>query len=265
MAQSGGQIVRGLYRYPVKGLSPEPLQRMALEAGGTAPFDRIYAIENGAGRFDPEHPQHLPKINFLMLMRDERLATLRSEFDDATHTLSILRDGKQVARGALNTPLGRKMIEQFLAAYMQTELRGAPKIVSAQGHSFADVAAKCVHIINLASLEELERALGSPVNPLRFRPNIVLGGLAPWAEHAWVDTRISIGEVELEVFKRTQRCAATNVDPDTGKRDVAIPAVLERTWGHTDFGVYARIASGGTVALGDSVIAAAGQRDRASR
>ena len=71
-----------------------------------------------------------------------------------------MRDGKQVARGQLSTPLGRQLIEQFFAAYMKTELRGAPKIVHAPGHSFSDVAAKCLHIVNLASVRELERSLG---------------------------------------------------------------------------------------------------------
>ena len=70
--------VASLYRYPVKGLTPEPLQSVELRAGETLPFDRAYAIENGQGRFDPDAPRHLPKIRFLMLMRDERLATLRS-------------------------------------------------------------------------------------------------------------------------------------------------------------------------------------------
>jgi uncharacterized protein YcbX len=64
-----------LYRYPVKGLTPEPLERAILVAGETLPCDRAWAIENGPGRFDPSQPRHLPKINFLMLMRDERLAT----------------------------------------------------------------------------------------------------------------------------------------------------------------------------------------------
>lgn len=61
--------VTALYRYPVKGLTPQPLDRVALEVGETFPLDRIYAIENGSRRFVPDHPQHLPKINFLMLMR----------------------------------------------------------------------------------------------------------------------------------------------------------------------------------------------------
>lgn len=247
--------VRALYRYPVKGLTAQSCPRMSLIAGQTAPFDRAYAIENGPGRFDPEHPQHLPKINFLMLMRDERLASLETHFDDATHTLTILRDGKQVARGQLSTLLGRKMIEQFLAAYMSAELRGAPKIVFADGHSFSDVADKCLHVVNLPSLRELERVMGRPLDPLRFRPNVVVDGLKPWEEFDLLGRTVAIGGARLEVFKRTQRCAATNVDPTTAKRDTAIPAALQRAWGHTDFGVYARVVEGGTVTIGDEVAA----------
>lgn len=243
-----------LYRYPVKGLSPEPLHRASVAAGQTLPFDRAWAIENGPGRFDPAAPRHLPKINFLMLMRDERLATLRSQFDDATQTLTIQRDGKQVARGQLTTPLGRQLIEQFVAAYMKAELRGPPKIVHSPGHSFSDVAAKCVHVVNLASVRELERTLGRPVDPLRFRANLYLEGVAPWAEFGWTGKEIGVGAVTLAAFARTTRCEATNVDPATGVRDMALPAHLQRTWGHQDFGIYARVVTGGEISVGAAVV-----------
>ena len=242
-----------LCRYPVKGLSPERLETVAIEPGQTIPFDRAYAIENGQGRFDPDQPKHLPKINFLMLMRDERLATLTAKFDTATETLSLFRDGKQVARGQLSTHIGRTLIEQFLAAYVQAELRGSPKIVSAPGHSFSDVSAKCVHIVNLASLREVERQAGRSVDPLRFRANLYIDGLQPWAEFRLLDKTVGVGTTQLRVFTRTQRCAATDVDPNTGARDMAIPATLQRGWGHTDFGVYAKVIKGGQISTGDAV------------
>lgn len=242
--------VAALYRYPVKGLSPEAMPRVALEIGATVPFDRAYAIENGPGRFDPDAPRYLPKIHFLMLMRDERLATLRTTFDDATETLTIQRDGRQVARGALGTTVGRQLIEQFLAAYMKESLRGAPKIVVAPGHSFSDVAAKCLHIVNMASVRDLERITGKPIDPLRFRPNLIVEGVPAWEEFKWLGKSLSVDEVDLKVFHRTKRCDATNVDPATGARDMAIPSVLQRTFGHSDFGVYAKVATAGSLAVG---------------
>lgn len=245
--------VSALYRYPVKGLSPERLAEVQLAPGGTFPFDRAYAIENGPGRFDPQAPRHLPKANFLMLMRNERLATLATQFDDATETLTIRRAGKQVARGTLTTRIGRQLIEQFLAAYMRDDLRGAPGIVHAPGHSFSDVAAKCVHIVNLGSLRELERVAGRPLDPLRFRANVYVDGVSAWEELDWVGAELELGSAEVGVFDRTSRCAATNVEPATGVRDLDIPALLQRTWGHADFGVYARVIRGGSVRPSDSL------------
>lgn len=245
--------VHSLYRYPVKGLSPEALSRVMLNAGETVPFDRAYAIENGPGRFDPQKPRHLPKVSFLMLMRDERLASLECRFDDATHTLTILRAGKQVARGDLRAKLGCSMIEQFMAAYMKDSLRGAPRVVAAQGHSFSDVPVKCLHLINLATVRDLARVAGRPIDPLRFRANVYFDGVEPWSEFKWLDQDLSIGGAKLTVFKRTQRCEATNVDPATAARDMAIPALLQRTWGHTDVGIYAKIATDGKISNGDAV------------
>ncbi len=122
-----------LYRYPVKGLKPQQLETVELAAGEAIPFDRAWAIENGRGRFNPDDPQHLPKINFLMLMRDERLAALDIAFDEADSALTLFRNGRQVVRGVLSTQIGRQLIEQFIASYMEQELRGAPHIVHAEG------------------------------------------------------------------------------------------------------------------------------------
>ena len=243
--------IRGLYRYPVKGLSPEAMSRVELQKDETFPLDRIYAIENGHGRFDPAHPVHLPKITFLMLMRDERLATLKTGYEDSTKSLTISRDGKQVARGDLTSSTGRHIIEQFLAAYMAKSLRGPPKVVTAPGHSFSDMNAKCVHLVNLATVRDLERVVGRPVDPLRFRANIYLDGLPAWEEFGWIGQRLRIGSTALEVFDRTRRCDATNVDPSTGARDLAVPATLQRTWGHSNLGIYARVITDGVISLGD--------------
>ena len=61
-------IIRAIYRYPVKGLSPEVLERIKLAPGETVPGDRLYAIENGPSGFDPSAPRRQPKTRYLMLI-----------------------------------------------------------------------------------------------------------------------------------------------------------------------------------------------------
>ena len=175
-------LLEHLYRYPVKGLSAEALSSVELTSGNTIPFDRRYAIENGPIGFDPAVPKYFKKPHFLMLMRDERMATLQSRFDARTCVLSLSHSGNEVATGNLETEVGRKHIEDFLQEYFAKELKGRPKILSAPDHSFCDVDMRVVSIINLATLNELSSTAGQYVHPLRFRANLYVSGWPSWHE-----------------------------------------------------------------------------------
>ncbi|HXW25779.1 MAG TPA: MOSC domain-containing protein [Xanthobacteraceae bacterium] len=247
-------VIDAIYRYPVKGLGPERLASAELVAGRTIAGDRRYAIENGPSGFDPAHPAYLPKNRFLMLMRNERLAELRTVFEEATHTLVVAAEGCEAARGDLRTVDGRAAIERFFAAFCAKDLRGPPRVLSAPGHSFSDVARQVVSVINLASVAAVEDMVGAPVHPLRFRANLYVEGWPPWSELDLVGRELAVGRTaRLKIVKRIERCAATNVDPDTGIRDLAIPHALMRSLGHTDCGVYGEVVAGGSVASGDRI------------
>ena len=245
--------IASLYRYPVKGLSPEPLSEVSLGIGQTFPADRRYAIENGPSGFDPKAPGWLPKAYFLMLMRNERLAGLQTHFDDDRNLLTIRRDGAVAARGDLETAEGRAAIEQFFTANFAPELKGPPRVLAAEGHSFSDVARKVVSIINLASLSVIEGLVDWAVHPLRFRANLYVAGWPAWHEFELLERTLAIGDVRLKVVKRIKRCAAVNVDPDTALRDLEIPSTLERRLGHMDCGVYAEVIAPGTLRIGDEI------------
>lgn len=245
--------IASLYRYPVKGLSPEPLPGAALSPGQTLPADRRYAIENGPSGFDPAYPKWMSKAYFLMLMRDEWLAALHTRFDDASNVLTIRHNGAIVAEGDLETAEGRAAIEAFFADHHAGAIKGPPKILTSPGHSFSDVARKVVSIINLASLRAIENMVGQPVHPLRFRANLYVSGWPAWQEFDLLDQTLVIGEARLKVVKRIVRCAAINVDPETAARDLAIPQALMRRLGHADCGIYAEVIEAGDIAIGDAI------------
>jgi uncharacterized protein len=248
--------IHSIHRYPVKGLTPEPLDRTELSVRRTVPFDRMYAIENGPSGFDPAKPSYFPKQRFLMLMRNARLAALRTSFDERSHTLTVRWERREAASGDLRTPEGRAAIERFFAEFCADELRGSPKVLHAPGHSFSDVSRKVISIINLASVAELENAAGAPVHPLRFRGNLYVSGWPAWREFELLDQDIAIGPAaRLKVVKRIVRCAATEVDPDTGIRDLPIPRTLMDAYGHADCGIYAEVIEAGPIAVGDPVVA----------
>lgn len=252
-AQPPEMTINALRRYPVKGLMGEQLPAVEVKADHCFPFDRAYAIENGNTRFDPADPKFLPKINFLMLMRDERLALLSTAFDEETQTLTISRQDRPIASGDLSTAIGRNLIEQFIGAFMEKELKGPPRIQSAAGHNFTDTPDKYVHIINLASLKALGHLVNTELSPARFRANIHIDGAEPWAERHWCGKKLKAEEVEIEICEETNRCAAINVDPETARRTHSLPQVLNQHFGNDNFGVYGRIIKGGTLVEGAKV------------
>ncbi|HSR72710.1 MAG TPA: MOSC domain-containing protein [Kiloniellales bacterium] len=245
--------IADLCRYPVKGLNAECLERVTLSAGEGLPGDRRFALAHGSTAFDPETPQWLPKTHFLMLMRDEKLAQLRASFDSESGVLTVRRAGKPVARGRITEPTGRTLIGQFFAGFMGRAARGTPHLVEAPGHMFSDAREKYVSMINLESVADLERVMRRPVAPARFRANLYFRGAPAWSEFDWIGREIRLGDARLKIDARIDRCAATNVNPETAERDMNVPLTLQRGFGHADMGVYARVVEGGDIALGDAI------------
>ncbi len=248
--------IESIRRYPVKGLSPERLASAVLTPGDTIPGDRRYAVENGPSGFDTAAPVHIKKIHFLMLMRNERLATLRTRFDDATTVLTI-ETGTETVSGDLSTPEGRTAVEAFFGRFMPAELRGAPRVLECPGFSFSDTPRRVLSILNLAAVAALEERIGRPVDPLRFRANLHVTGLPAWREFDLVGKDLVTEDgVRLRVVKRIVRCAATDVDPATGIRDMQIPRALDEAHGHSDCGIYADVVEGGTITPGTTLTVA---------
>jgi uncharacterized protein YcbX len=253
MTSSPSAEIAGLYRYPVKGLTPEPLQTAALSPGQTLPGDRRYAIENGPSGFDPAAPAWLAKTHFLMLQRDEWLAALQAHFDDTTGVLSLRENGAVAAEGHLETAEGRAAIERYFAGRHAGRIKGPPKVLVSPGHSFSDVAKKVVSIINLGSLAAIENMVGFPVHPLRFRANVYVRGWPAWHEASLLGGTLKVGGARVKVVKRITRCAAVNVDPELAVRDMEIPNTLMRRLGHNECGIYAEVIEGGSVSVGEAV------------
>jgi uncharacterized protein YcbX len=113
--------IDAIYRYPVKGLSAEELDRAPLTPGECLPHDRRFAIALGSTNFDPEHPQWLSKTHFIMLMRDEKLAQLRTRFEAESGILEIVERGEVLLRARMTEPAGCRLIAEFFEGSSGTQ------------------------------------------------------------------------------------------------------------------------------------------------
>lgn len=245
--------VERISRYPVKGLSPEHMDSVELRPGEGLPHDRRFAFAQGDSPFDPAAPAWLPKRNFACLMANARVAAIHSAYDPRSNTLLLRAEGRAPLAADLSTEAGRAAAAGWMTDYLGEEARGALRFSEVPGHAFTDIPQKAVSVIGLASVAALGERGGMALDPVRFRANILFSGALPFAELDWVGREMLLGGARLRVFKRTKRCAATEVNPATAERDAKPPKWLVQHYGHADMGIYAEVLEGGRVAVGDAL------------
>ena len=170
-----------------------------------------------------------------------------------------LRRGREAGCG-----IDRAVPEEVLAHGVGAEVAFESLELSQQapGDSFVDYAP--VHLITTATLTAVTSVAGAPPHPRVFRPNLIVAtpGLSGYAENDWVGRQLAIGgQVRLEVFQPTSRCAVPTLahgqDPGNPQilralaRSNRIP--VEGSGLQTCAGVYARVISPGRVQAGDEV------------
>ncbi|GLR67832.1 molybdenum cofactor sulfurase [Acidocella aquatica] len=250
--------IESLYRYPVKGLTPEPLASAALSPGRCIPWDRAFALAQGDAALNPATPTWVSKTNFMCLLRNASIALLQTSFNESARELTITAPNKQTIAANPLTPEGRAALTDFLTAWLGTESRTGPlgqrpAFHYFESHSFCDHQTQVLSLIGLGSLHALETAAGAPRDKRRFRANIYIEEIAPWAEFSWLGKTLQIGEATLRVHERIDRCAATTVNPCTAIRDANPVRELRENFGHIDLGIFAEVITQGTIRPGDTI------------
>jgi uncharacterized protein YcbX len=253
---SSSARIDAIYRYPVKGLAAESLDRIAVAAGEGVPGDRRYAIARGGTRWDDARPQWLRKESFVMLMRagDEALAALGCGYTENGQVLVFAAPGGETVRADLRTATGRSAASRALDAFLGAHPDGGVRVVAAGPLSLTDIPQNGLSIINRASVDDFARRIGRDVHPLRFRANLYLGGVPAWAERDWIGREVRIGAVTVKIAAHIERCNATRVDPVTAIRDLDTLRLLRDEYGHIELGVYADVVTDGELRVGDPVV-----------
>lgn len=253
--------IAALYRHPVKGFTPEPLDAVVLAAGAHFPCDRLYTVEDGPSGFDPAAPAHISKMKFAVLAKIPALARARTAYDETSGQLQVVVDSGLPFLGRLTTAEGRAAFERWLAGFLEDEVPddsfGPLKVLTAPGHRFMDSKKGFVSVLNLDSVRDLERRLGRPVDPARFRANVLVEGWPAWSEYGQASgTALRLGGAEARLLADIDRCAAIHVDPTTGDKDIDMVPELFGQFGHICCGVYVEVSQGGRVAVGDEAVLA---------
>jgi len=270
-------LVAALYRYPIKGLTPERRDELTIQPDGRVAGDRVLAF-----RFaDAARPEvrdgldYWPKSKGLALESFPSLATLRVAYDQPAQRVRLTHDDSLLTDVALDED-GRAELTEIVTSFvldspewklLQRPGRLPLTLVGDGEHSrFQDRSRGFVSVHSEASVDALSGALGQQVDDRRFRSNVVIDGVDAWSELEW-QGEVRIGDVRFATEGPIVRCLATHANPDTGIRDAKVLTTLTRGVGLPEptlgrllllQGVSGAVGDesgvGGTIRVGDEVI-----------
>ncbi|NRA98434.1 MAG: MOSC domain-containing protein [Rhodobacteraceae bacterium] len=243
--------VAEIWRHPLKAIGREPLRRVILSPGAWLPNDRKWAVAHDRAKLSGGG--WAQKMNFLRGVTEPALMAVTSTLDDETGVLTLTHPEIGEVSFDPDDSVQAPPVLAWLRGIWPDDLPEPTGIYQAGVAHLTDVPDPWISINNLSSHRAVEGRVGQDLSIHRWRGNLWLDGLGPWEEFEWIGKRVQIGDTVLEVKERITRCKATMANPETGRRDVDTLAAL-RTWDHQDFGVYAEVVTGGTIAPGDTVV-----------
>lgn len=242
-------------RHPIKSVGGEGLDRVSLAPAQRLPGDRSWAVLTEAGerhavtsQTDGQPDRWLPKSCFVRGVSSPQLQAIKGGWDGPALHLRHPHQGE--IRFDPETDAARFL--DWLRPLWPKDAPAPTRLVRGAA-IWTDQKWPWISILSLDSLRELETRLGRSLGTDRWRGNLWLEGAPPWAERDWIGRVIRIGQAQLRITDHIGRCDATSADSETGLRDGDMVDTLNRLYGHTDFGIFAEVVSGGDILIGDEI------------
>lgn len=205
--------VAGLWRYPVKSLAGEPLDRAELTLDGVA-GDRVVHARN-SGSFLTGRVRH-GLLTIPATTGDDGTPFVAGSRWDSPEAAKVIRahGGADVELAAYSGP------ERFDVANLLVATDGT---VDDFGHDLR-----------------------------RLRPNMLISGVPAGSEATWAGRALAIGDALIGVHSLRDRCVVTSIDPDTGERNPDVFRRIRREFGG-QLCLNAWVIRGGAVQVDDPV------------
>jgi len=256
-------VVTNLFEYPVKGLLGHEINCAIVNRRGLG-MDRRWMLVDAGGNFISQRElstltQFRPEYQDDLIIKHLPTADVRAiDKSVFSELLTVTVWGQEcAAHGAsngINQWFSDKLKIPVRLVFMgENDIRPVASANNSDIVSFADDSP--VLLTTLASLSELNNRLADGVEINRFRPNILIDGVEPYAEDQW--RNVKIGQVEFRVVKLCARCHNINIDQHTGlagKEPLKTLSTYRKVGNRVNFGVYLTPANEGIIHEGDEVI-----------
>lgn len=234
-------------RHPIKSHGREDLASVLLLAGECLPMDRHWAVAHAAAKLVPGWNRC---VNFARGAKAPNLMAITARLDGDAVMLMHPEHPALTFR-----PDEAADLPRFLdwVRPLNPPDRAQPVQIVKAGRGMTDTEFPSISVLNRATNRALSAEMGTVLSPDRWRGNLWLDGAEAWAEFGWIGKTLRIGDAVLQVEDRITRCKATTVNPETGRSDADTLGALQSGHGHQDFGIYARVMTGGAISVNDKV------------
>ena len=269
-----------LYRYPVKSMGAVKLQQARIDRFGIEK-DRRWMLVDNNGKFITQ--REIAQMTLLSVTESELVGGDWELAIEAPQDLELPEQCEQTLsfsvskHFALNESVSvavwgdaceGKVADDFINQWLSLVL-GIPcrLVFMEEGYSrnVDKEYAKNNETVSFAdgfplllttepSLTAFNQHLESPIEMLRFRPNIVISGNHSFAEDGWKTLRV--GNIDFCVVKPCSRCAIPTINRRSAKKEPAVFKALKqyRSIGkEVYFGQNLLAMSVGTISVGDKV------------
>jgi uncharacterized protein len=249
----------GIEYTPLKGARVVSVDSIELDTSGLRD-DRRYVLIDDQGR--QRMAQTLPNLSAVIVERQD--GGLVARFPDDSVVEDPAEPGDDVDTfDWQNTPRPGRVVDGPLAEALSAYAGMPLRIADLDGHGIGGSDVEPVTLLGHGSVEHLAGRMGLPeLDHRRFRCNLILDDDTAHAEDDLVGSSVQIGEAQLDITGQIPRCVVVTRDPLTGRRDADVLRAIEQYRGSriipdgrrkVFFGVYARVATPGTVRAGDPV------------
>ena len=206
--------VHEIWRYPVKSMVGESMGSADLTEQGIK-GDRILQVWNSAGR----------------------IVTARTKPALLSHRATLGPDGEPKVDG-------RPWRSADVALEVEVAAGKGTRLARSESEDRFDVLPLLVTTDGMLAAVGYDRR--------RFRPNLVIGGVAGLSEREWEGGTLLIGATVIGVEDLRTRCIMTTYDPDTLEQDLGVLRRVQKEFAGR-LGLNCYVAAPGHIRVGDLV------------
>ncbi|WP_415308000.1 MOSC domain-containing protein [Candidatus Pelagibacter sp. Uisw_099_02] len=248
---------------PVKSVSFQTINKCEIKKDIGIIGDRIFAF---AKNLDSHKVQLFEKIPEERKGKWNKVLTLKNSpvlnkynFFYKKNRLTLTFKDKEILTIDINELSERQLLSNKIIE-LENSLKEPIVLMKNEEFPFFDTSISnkvdfinSVSLINIQSVSDFQKKTNEKVEISRFRGNICIDGIKPWAEREWIGKTIKINDISFKVEKNIPRCVAINLKPTTDDNSLNLLQSLKKNYNHFEMGIYLTALDDGEINLGDKI------------